>query len=355
MDKIPVGVLGATGAVGQMFISLLERHPWFEVTEVAASERSAGKSYEEAMRNRWNVSPEMPDYVKGLMLKECKADLDCKVVFSALDANVAMEIEQAFAKKGYAVSSNARTHRMEKDVPLLIPEINWEHAALIEQQKKARGWKGFIITNGNCSTIQLCLALKPLYDSFGLEQVMVTTMQALSGAGYPGVPSLDIIDNMIPFIGGEEAKMESEPLKILGKMGKQGVTNASFKISAQCNRVAVKHGHMESVSVKLSKKATPEEMISAWEKFNPLKGMGLPTAPNKPTVYLKEEDRPQPRYDTNREKGMASIIGRLRVCPIMDYKFVVLGHNLIRGAAGSALLNAEMLMKQGYLKDIIKE
>lgn len=349
MDKIPVGVLGATGTVGQMLLHLLDRHPWFEVTEVAASERSSGKSYEDAMRGRWNVSPDMPDYAKGLRLKKCRTDLDCKMVFSAIDADVALEIEQAFAKKGYAVFSNARTHRMEKDVPLLIPEINPEHVALIAQQRKARGWKGFIATNGNCSAIQLCLALKPLYDSFGLEKVMVTTMQALSGAGYPGVPSIDIIDNVVPFIKDEEWKMETEPLKIFGKLGKQGVTYADFKLSAQCNRVAVRYGHTEAVSVKLSRKADAEEIISAWKKFNPLKGLSLPSAPERPTVYLEEEDRPQPRYDANREKGMASVIGRLRKCPILDYKFIVLGHNLIRGAAGSALLNAEMLLKQGYI------
>lgn len=349
MAKISVGILGATGMVGQTFVQLLEKHPWFEVTEVAASERSAGKSYGEAMANRWNISPEIPEYARELMLKECKPGLDCDLVFSALDSSVAFEIEEAFAKAGYAVSSNAKNHRMEADVPLLMPEVNAGHVELIKVQQKKRKWKGFIITDPNCSTIHMTLALKPLYDDFGLEKVMVTTMQALSGAGYPGVPSMDIGDNVLPFIREEEEKMESETLKILGSMDGSGIKHAGIAISAQCNRVAVKYGHMECVSVKLAERVSPDDLISSFERFSPLKNMALPSAPKRPVVYLHGENRPQPKLDVNTENGMASVAGRLRKCNILDYKFVILGHNLIRGAAGAAILNAELLKVRGFV------
>ena len=350
MNKIPVGVLGATGMVGQTIIQLLENHPWFEVTEVAASERSAGKSYAEAMANRWNITPEIPEYARDLMLKEAKPDLDCKIALSALDSSVALEIEREFAQAGYAVSSNSKNHRMDKDVPLLIPEINADHVDLIKIQQKNRKWKGFVVTDPNCSTIHMCIPLKALLDSFGLEKVMVTTLQAVSGAGYPGVPSMDITDNVLPFIREEEEKLQTEPLKILGKFSGQEIKNAKFAISATCNRVAVKYGHTECLSVKLSKKATREEIISSFKKFNPLASLKLPSAPKHPIIYNDAENRPQPKLDANLEGVMASVVGRLRECTILDYKFTVLGHNLIRGAAGAAVLNAELLKVKGYLE-----
>ncbi len=350
MKKTKVGILGATGMVGQRFVQLLENHPWFEVTELAASEKSSGKTYDEAVAGRWKVSSDIPEYARKMKVKDCTPGLDCQLVFSALDASVAGEIEQAFAKSGYAVSSNSRNNRMEKDVPLLIPEVNADHLALIEQQKKNRGWKGFIITNPNCSTIHLVLAIKPLQDAFGLDKVMVTTMQALSGAGYPGVASLDILDNVVPYIGGEEEKIQTETMKLLGKLENRQVTNAQLKISASCNRVNVNDGHLESVSVKLSRSATQEEMKKTFSSFNPLKSLKLPSSPSRPIIVREEQDRPQPKLDRNLEKGMASTIGRIRECNVLDYKFTVLGHNTIRGAAGAAILNAELLKVKGHIQ-----
>ena len=349
MGKISVGILGATGIVGQTLVRLLERHKWFEVTELAASDRSSGKSYGEVMRGRWSVSPEVPAYAEEMVVKECIPNLGCDVVLSALDSSVAFEIENKFAEAGYAVSSNAKNHRMEEDVPLLVPEINPDHLGLIETQRKKRRWKGFIVTDPNCSTIHMCIALKPLFDSFGLESVSVTTMQSASGAGYPGVPSLDIIDNVIPFINDEEDKLENEPLKIFGSLSASGVRGAGFKVSASCNRVPVSYGHTESVSVKLAKKADHEEVVAAFKKFKPLSGLGLPSAPERSVIYTDLENRPQARFDALAEGGMASVVGRLRRCNVLDYKFTVLGHNLIRGAAGAALLNAELLKVNGYI------
>jgi aspartate-semialdehyde dehydrogenase len=349
MNKIKVGVLGATGMVGQTLVSMLTDHPWFELTEVAASERSSGKNYEEATSGRWNINTDMPDAVRNMKLKECKPNLDCELVFSALDSSVAAEIELDFATAGYAVSSNAKNHRMEDDVPLIIPEVNAGHLELIKAQRKARGWKGLIVTDPNCSTIGMCLVLKPLMDSFGLEKVMVTTMQALSGAGYPGVASLDIFDNVIPFISGEEEKMEEEPLKIFGSMGQGAIKNADMVISAHCNRVAVRHGHTECVNVKLAKQTDIKEITKVLESFNPLKAMGLPSAPKRPIIVTSQHNRPQPKMDVEAEKGMASVVGRIRKCEILDYKFTLLSHNLIRGAAGAAILNAELLKAKGYI------
>ena len=349
MKKIPVGILGATGMVGQTLVQLLDNHPWFEVTELAASERSSGKSYEEAMHGRWNISTEMPVYARRLRLKECLPRLDCKFVFSALDSSVASEIEENFARAGYGVSSNAKNHRMDADVPLLIPEINSNHIGLIKTQQKLRKWKGFLVTDPNCSTIEMSIALKPIIDMFGVEKVAVTTMQALSGAGYPGISSMDIIDNVLPYIKDEEEKMESEPLKIFGTARNGRVDEAKFRISAQCNRVAVRHGHTEAISVALSKEASEGEILSAWKDFSPLKSLKLPTAPEHPIIYHAEHDRPQPKLDANLENGMAVSVGRLRKCNVLDYKFTVLGHNLVRGAAGAALLNAELLRSKGYI------
>lgn len=349
MAKISVGVFGATGMVGQTIVRLLDNHPWFKVTELAASESSAGKTYGDVMRLRWSADSEIPAYARGMVVAEAGTKPDCDIVLSALDSKVAGPIEQGLAKAGYAVSSNARNNRMEEDIPLLIPEINPDHVDLIRKQQKGRGWKGFIVTDPNCSAMQLCIALKPLHDAFGLEKVMVTTMQALSGAGYPGVPSMDIMDNVIPFIGDEEEKLQTEPLKILGSLEKGTIRPAGFGISAQCNRVAVRNGHLETVNVKLAKRASVDSIIDSFEAFKPLKGLGLPSAPSRPIVYMRNENRPQPKLDIGIENGMASVVGRLRECGILDYKFIVLGHNLIRGAAGAAILNAELLKAKGYI------
>ncbi|MBN2454265.1 aspartate-semialdehyde dehydrogenase, partial [Candidatus Woesearchaeota archaeon] len=347
MKKIPVGILGATGMVGQRFVELLENHPWFEVRELAASERSAGKTYEEALGGRWKLSADIPEYARKMKVKACKPNLDCKLVFSALDSSVAGEIEAEFAKSGYIVSSNSKNHRMDEDVPLLIPEVNADHLALVEAQKKKTS--GFIVTNPNCSVIGLVLALAPLQQEFGIEQVIVITMQALSGAGYPGVASMDIADNVVPFIGGEEDKVDTEPLKLFGKLESGKIKFSGIKVSSACNRVNVSDGHLESVSVKLRKKPTIAELKKAFSSFNPLKSLKLPSSPENPVVVLDEEDRPQPRRDRMREKGMASAVGRIRPCQVLDYKFVVLSHNTIRGAAGAAILNAELMKVKGLL------
>lgn len=349
MAKIKVGILGATGMVGQRFVQLLANHPWFEVTEVAASERSAGVSYEEAVAGRWKVEGEIPERIARLKVKECIPDLNCKVVFSALDASVAGPIEEAFADEGYIVVSNARNHRMDPDVPLLVPEVNPDHVEVIPRQRERWRKKGFIITNPNCSTIGLVLGLAPLKEAFGIEKVMVTTLQALSGAGYPGVASLDILDNVIPFISGEEEKVEREPLKILGEFRNGEFVPAEITISASCTRVNVRDGHLESVSVQFKRKPSREEIIEAWSRFNPLKDLGLPTAPRRPVIYRPEIDRPQPLRDRDAEGGMACTVGRLRECPVLHYKFFLRSHNTIRGAAGAAVLNAEYLLSRGLI------
>ena len=345
-NKIPVGVLGATGSVGQKFIELLSNHPWFEVAEVAASERSAGKLYKDAVN--WILSSSIPSRIANLTVKDCLPDLDSKIVFSGLDSSVAGGIESDFAKKGFIVVSNSKNHRMDKDVPLLVPEINPTHLELIKTQNYKGGC---IVTNPNCSTIGLVLALKPLYDNFGLDTVNVVTMQALSGAGYPGVSSLDIIDNVIPFISGEEGKLESEPLKILGYLNTHEIINTDLKISAQCNRVAVADGHLECVQVKLKNKASEEDIIEAWKNFSgePQK-LNLPTAPLKPIYYFSEDKYPQPKIHRNLDKSMAVSVGRLRKDSLLDYKFIVLSHNTVRGAAGGAILCAELMIAKGYIE-----
>jgi aspartate-semialdehyde dehydrogenase len=349
MEKIKVGVLGATGMVGQRFIQLLDEHPLFEVSEVAASERSANNAYAEVMQGRWKIEGDIPSGVARLTVKECVPKLDCRLVFSALDSSVAGPVEEEFARAGYVVSSNSRNHRMDPDVPLLIPEINAAHLDIIPQQKKRWGSNGYIITNPNCSAIGLVMALAPLHQHFGLTKVLVTTLQALSGAGYPGVASLDVIDNVIPFISGEEPKMEAEPLKILGSLQGGKFITADFQISASCTRVHVKDGHLESVSLGLKQKASSEDLIKAWQEFDPLSGEKLPSSPSPTIIYRKEDDRPQPRRDRDEGKGMACVVGRLRPCSILDYKFFVLSHNTIRGAAGAAILNAELLYKKALL------
>ena len=340
MARIKVGILGATGMVGQRFIQLLENHPWFEIAELSASEKSAGMTYTEAIAGRWKLETPIPNSIKNMEIKECIPDLDCRVVFSALDSSVAGEIEKNFAKSGYVVSSNSRNHRMEPDVPLVIPEVNPEHLEMVNQQKYR---DGFIVTNPNCSTIGLVMALKPLHNVFGLKSVFVTTMQALSGAGYPGVASLDIIDNVVPYIIGEEEKIQSESLKILGSIENNKFKFADIKITAHCNRVNVKDGHLETVNVNIDKSADLNDIVNSFKEFNPLKGFKLPSAPNPPIIVRDEPDRPQPRYDRDIQNGMACVVGRIRKCTVLDFKFLVLSHNTIRGAAGAAILNAELM------------
>ena len=349
MKKIKVGILGATGMVGQRFIQLLENHPWFEISALAASERSAGKTYQESMVGRWKLETPIPQNVAGMDVKECTPDLDCRVVFSALDSSVAGPVEEEFARQGYVVSSNSKNHRMDDDVPLLIPEINGDHLEIIPTQKKRLGSKGFIVTNPNCSTVGLVMGIAPLHEKYGVTKIVVTTMQALSGAGYPGVASLDIIDNVVPYIGGEEDKVETEPQKILGTIKNDRFVMADMLISASCNRVNVKDGHLETVSVEMKTKPSREYLIATLKAYNPLKGLDLPFAPSQPIVVMEENDRPQPRFDRDEGKGMACVIGRIRKCPILDYKFLVLSHNTIRGAAGAAILNAEYMKVKGYL------
>ena len=349
MEKIKVGILGATGMVGQRFIQLLEDHPWFEIGELAASERSAAKAYEEAVQGRWKLETPIPPKAAAMVVKECKPGLDCKIVFSALDAGIAGPIEEDFARAGYVVSSNSRNHRMDEDVPLLIPEVNAEHTAIIEQQKKRFGGKGYIVTNPNCSTIGLVLAVAPLHRQYRITRMMVTTLQALSGAGFPGVPSLDILDNVIPYIGGEEAKMESESLKLLGDLEDGKFIYADIAISASCNRVNVKDGHLECISIEMEKKVEQDELVRTLEEFNPLKELNLPFSPPQPIIVKEEVDRPQPKYDRDLGRGMASTVGRIRKCSVLDYKFLILSHNTVRGAAGAAILNAEYLKVKGFL------
>lgn len=348
--KMAVGVLGATGAVGQRFVELLDGHPWFEVVELVASDRSAGRVYGEAVN--WKISAGPPAAVSGLVLKGLEDRLESRVLFSALPAEVAGPVEERLAAAGHAVFSNARNHRMDPDVPLMIPEVNPDHAAMIHHQRRRRGWqRGLLVTNPNCSTIHLTLALKPLCDHFGLRAVLVTTMQALSGAGYPGVASLDALDNLVPYIGMEEEKMASEPLKLLGGLRDDRFVEADVAISATCTRVAVRDGHTEAVSVALRRPATLEAVAAALAGFRARpQALGLPSAPARPVVVMSQPDRPQPVLDRLVEKGMATVVGRLRPCPVLDYKFVLLGHNTIRGAAGASILNAELLKVEGYLE-----
>lgn len=335
-EKISVGILGATGSVGQKFVELLQHHPWFEITALAASDRSVGKSYREVAS--WFSGAPLDSRVAEMIVSPCEPTLSCRIVFSGLDSSVAGEIETTFAKAGYVVVSNSKNHRMDHDVPLLVPDVNPEALELVKTQTFG---KGMIVTNPNCTTVGLVMALKPLVDAFGVESLMVTTMQALSGAGYPGVSSLDIVDNVVPFISGEEEKVEMEPVKILGVL---------LKISAHCNRVAVIDGHTECVSVKLKRETTKEEIIDAWRRYRSLpQELDLPMAPEKPIRYFDEDRYPQPRLHRMLDKGMATSIGRLRPCSLLDWKFVLMSHNTIRGAAGGAILNAELMVKKGLV------
>ena len=347
--KIPVGILGATGIVGQRFIQMLERHPWFEVAWLAASDRSEGRDYVDAAR--WRLKTPIPANVAKMRVSAATPDGAPKVIFAALDASNAAELEPRFADAGCAVITNSSALRMAKDVPLVIPEVNPDHIKLIECQSWRRKSGGFVVTNSNCSAMGLVLALAPLHKRFELETVMVVTMQAVSGAGYPGVASLDILGNVIPHIAKEEEKMEEETRKLLGTLNGSGINLAPFKMSAQCNRVAVEDGHTESVSLKFKKKAQSGEILEAWKTFSGIpQEQQFPTAPEIPVRYLDATDRPQPRFDVDFGGGMATTVGRLRPCAVLDWKFTLLSHNTIRGAAGAALLNAELLKSQGYLE-----
>src|SRR5438270_14019751 len=347
MNKIEVGILGATGMVGQHFIRFLDGHPLFRLTWLGASERSAGKRYSEAAK--WHLGGLAPDEIAGLTVEEAKPRNAPQLLFSAMDASVATEIEQAFARAGHVVVSNSRNHRMDRDVPLLVPEINPDHLKLIPGQQRARGWKGQIVTNPNCSTVALTMGLAPL-KQFGITKVVATTLQAISGAGYPGVASMDIVGNVIPFIGGEEEKMQQETQKIMGEFRGDHIEPLAAKVSAHCNRVAVVDGHTVTVSLEFSSKPSEVDLRHAFDNFTALpQQRQLPSAPPRPVIYMEEQNRPQPRKDAERERGMAAFVGRLRRDPVLDYKFIALGHNTIRGAAGAAVLNAELMHSEGML------
>jgi aspartate-semialdehyde dehydrogenase len=346
--RISVAVLGATGTVGQKFVRLLADHPWFELVAVAASEQSAGRTYGEVVR--WREPVPLPPRIADLVVQRCAPPLDARVIFSALDAEVAGEIEQAFARAGAIIITNARIHRMDPDVPLVVPEVNARHIDLIDAQRRQRGWTGAILANPNCSTAALVVALAPLHAGFGLEKVFVATMQAASGAGYPGVASLDILANVIPFIGGEEEKVEAETLKILGTLGRGSVTPAGITLSAHCNRVPVIDGHLEVVSAGFRNAPSVAAATLALSGF--AGSDVVRSLPSSPTPVIEIElrpDRPQPRLDIERGGGMAVTVGRVRPCALLDIRFVVLGHNTIRGAAGSAVQIAELLSAEGRL------
>ena len=345
---IEVGILGATGMVGQQFIALLANHPWFTVSWLGASERSAGKAYRDAAA--WRLPHPLPERVAKMEVDAATPGRAPQLVFSGLDSSVAGEIEGAFAHGGHIIVSNSRNYRMDADVPLLIPEVNADHLALLAPQASARGWKGRIVTNPNCVVVVYAMALAPLRQ-FGLKTSVITTLQAISGAGYPGVPSWDILGNVIPFIGGgEEEKIETETRKILGRLKNGVVENHPLTISAAVTRVPVHNGHTSSIAVTLDQRPDAEAIVAAWNSFRGKpQDLELPSAPLQPIVYLTEPNRPQPALDANRDGGMTVTVGRLRSCPVLDYKFVALGHNTIRGAAGAAILNAELMHREGLL------
>jgi aspartate-semialdehyde dehydrogenase len=353
-NTYPIGILGATGMVGQRYIQLLERHPWFRITWLAASDRSSGKTYGEAAK--WRLDTPLPERIAKMTVSPAEPPVAApgnapapKIIFSSIDAPIARELEPRFAAAGCAVISNSSAFRMASNVPLVLPEVNADHLHLIEEQPWRKESGGYIVTNSNCTVMGPVLALKPLVDRFGIEQIIATSMQAVSGAGYPGVASMDILDNVVPYIPNEEEKMEEEMLKLLGKLDGHVVKPLAARMSASCNRVPVVDGHTVSVSIKLRKPATREEILAAWAEFRPLAGQKLPTAPEQPIEWAPQQDRPQPRLDRNRGNGMAVTVGRLRPCGVLDWKFTVLSHNTIRGAAGATILNAELLASLGKL------
>lgn len=344
MAKIPVGILGATGTVGQKFVYLLQDHPEFEIAELVASPRSAGKTYAEACA--WKQDRPIPRNLAGKTVKSSDSPLSSPLLFSGLDASVAGEVEEFYASSGHLVVSNAKNFRMHPKVPLVIPEINHDHLEMVNDQP----WKGGIVTNSNCSTMFLAMVLAPLHAAFGVRTVQVSTMQAISGAGYPGVPSVDILGNVVPYIGGEEDKLETEPQKILGTLANGAVVPAPFTVSAQCNRVPVFDGHTETLSIAFERAPSPEEAARVLRDFRGWpQEQGLPSAPDHPILVTETPDRPQPARDIWLEGGMAASVGRIRPCPVADLKMVILGHNTVRGAAGAAILNGEALVKKGLV------
>jgi aspartate-semialdehyde dehydrogenase len=348
MSPIDVAVLGATGAVGQRFIQLLEGHPWFRIAELVASERSAGQSYGEAAR--WVLTGGPGDEITGQEVLPLDADLQSKLVFSALPSGIAKEIEWKLAEAGHVVCSNASAYRMTDEVPILLPEANADHAELVKVQREKHGWSGGIVTNSNCTSAPVVMAFAPLRQ-FGIEAAQIVSQQAISGAGYPGVPSLDIMDNVIPYIGGEEPKLETEPRKMLGALAGDHIEFLDTVMSATCTRVPVLDGHLVSVSVRFAESVSEDDLIAAWDSFvGPDPVPGLPSAPPQPVIYRREPDRPQPRKDRDVGNGMACVVGRLRPCPVMGgWKFLAIAHNTVRGAAGCSILNAEVLVETGIL------
>ncbi len=345
--RVEVGVLGATGMVGQQFIALLEGHPWFDLVWLGASERSAGRPYRDAAN--WKLSTTMPESIADRCVEASAPGKAPRLVFSALDASVAGEIEQAFASSDHVIVSNSRNHRMDATVPLLIPEVNADHLGLLGEQAAQKSWSGAIVTNPNCSTVVMAMVLAPL-RAFDLLDVIVVTEQAVSGAGYPGVPSMDILGNVVPFIGGEEEKMETEPKKILGALRDGRVSPHKVCVSAHTTRVPVVDGHTEMLSVRLGDDPEPEAIIDVLARFSGRpQELGLPSAPRQPIVPLAEPDRPQPRLDVYRDRGMSVTVGRVRRCPVLGHKLVALGHNTVRGAAGGAILNAELMVAEGHV------
>ncbi len=348
MKKIKTAILGATGTVGQRMIQLLEDHPWFEISVLAASDNSAGRTYGEAAH--WQLDTPIPQSITEMTVEQCRPNLDCDFILSGLPSSIAGPTETDFASAGYPVISNAGSHRMDPDVPLLIPELNPEHLGAIEKQRKRFGGKGFIVTNPNCSTIGLVIPLAAIHRAFGLDAVHVVTMQALSGAGYPGVASMDAVDNVLPAIGGEEEKLETEPLKILGEWKDDAFEDAELRISALTHRVNVRDGHLEACSVKIRGEASPKDVANSMADFtSPIDDLGLPSAPRPVMLLETDVQRPQPRLDRDRSNGMAVIVGPVAPCAVLDFKFRILSHNTIRGAAGAAILNAELLVRKGLI------
>jgi aspartate-semialdehyde dehydrogenase len=347
--RIAVGVLAATGSVGQRFVQLLADHPWFEVVAVTGSERTAGRPYGEGVN--WVIPGDPPPSVADLIVQDTEPGLDVPVLFSALPTKQAKEMEPVFAEAGYAVITNASAYRMPEDIPLLIPEINPDHTQIIAAQQAKRNWSGFIVASPNCSTTSAVLPMKVFQDAFGLEAAIMTTMQAISGAGYPGVSSLAILDNVIPYIGGEDEKLEAEPKKLLGSVENGAIQMADIRLSAQANRVPVIDGHLASVSVKLSRSASPAEAIEVLENWQPPAICAqLPTSPERPLIYRHENDRPQPKLDRDSEDGLAWTVGKVRDCDVLDLRYLSITHNTLRGAASGSILNAELLVIQGCIQ-----
>lgn len=346
--KIPVGILAATGSVGQRFIEHLVDHPWFEIAALTGSERTAGRPYAEGVN--WLLQGNPPQKIADMIVQPTEPNLDVPIVFSALPSEQAREVEPKFAEAGYIVLTNASPYRMDPYVPLLIPEVNPDHTGIIPYQQEAYGWKGYIVANANCSTTSIVLPLKVLKEAYGLKSAVVVTLQAVSGAGYPGVPSLDIMDNIIPYIGGEDGKLETEPRKLCGTFKDGKIEMADFLVSAQANRVPVIDGHLGSVSVKLGREVPVAEVVELFKAWQPSELVRkLPSMPQQVLIYRPEKDRPQPRLDRDAGNGLAWTVGGFRSCPVNDLRFLAIAHNTLRGAASGSVLNAELLLKQGYL------